>query len=198
MYSFEQSISNSQIHLRVAFFKLTIHQGDRKIRRRPYRSPSLLLLPPGPGGGVRGAAEVVAGVPELVQRVENLPQPRPGAGVAGLPRLGPAAAAPTASSLRASPRSSSAAAWAWPPTSAASASAERAAGGSAAVAIMAAAVAWLPTPASRSEETRACWRPRRFNLKSTAAKIGSWLSSAYASKQRLFPDLFYFFGRSNR
>lgn len=89
MYSFEQSISNSQIHLRVAFFKLTIHQGDRKIRRRPYRSPSLLLLPPGPGGGVRGAAEVVAGVPELVQRVENLPQPRPGAGVAGLPRLGP-------------------------------------------------------------------------------------------------------------
>lgn len=189
--------------MREAFFKFTIHQGDRKIRRRPYRSPSLLPLPP--GGGVRGAAEVVAGVPELVQRVEELPQPRPGAGVAGLPRLGPRRGRPRGVEPPREPpqlvrrRVGVAAGLRGERLRRARGGRQRRRGDHGNAGRRGALVDREASGVG-AEETRACWRPRRFNLKSTAAKIGSWLSSAYASKQRLFPDFFYFifFGRRNR
>lgn len=49
---------------------------------RAYRSPALLVAPGG------GAAEVVDRVSEHVERVPQISQPRPGAGVAALLRLG--------------------------------------------------------------------------------------------------------------
>lgn len=61
---------------------LGITRSKRRQGSRAYRSPALLVPPGG------GAAEVVDRVSKSVERVPQIAQPRPGAGVASLLRLG--------------------------------------------------------------------------------------------------------------
>lgn len=67
---------------------LGIMRSKRRQGDRAYRSPALLVPPGG------GAAEVVDRVSEHVERVPQIAQPRPGAGVAALLRLGVRCQAP--------------------------------------------------------------------------------------------------------
>ena len=67
---------------------LGIMRSKRRQGERSYRSPALLVAPGG------GAAEVVDRVSEHVERVPQIAQPRPGAGVAALLRLGVRCQAP--------------------------------------------------------------------------------------------------------